>query len=222
MGERIGPKSALTELEEKSPASIPDSTDEILRCLFDPEELICVANDVRNARTRQLKQFSFAGNAEWIVPNPMSAPFVLDSEGKRHHRSLANTGPRRFLVCDLDIKPGPLFDPLIAHWAKHSVSIQEAEAALIGYLAEYGPLTMVVYSGNVSLQAWFYCQGESETKQSRLRAFFESAMILGADRVGWTRCQLFRMPLGTRSSTGKKQSVHYFDPETIHRSADEN
>lgn len=211
-----GKISALAELEQSSPAPIPDSTTEVLYQLFDPEDLICIAgSDYRNARTRALKQWCFTtGASENIVPSPMSSEYTLDAEGKRHYRTLANTGPRKFIVCDLDLK-GPLFTTIIARWAKYGVTIQDAAAALIGFLAEYGPLALVTFSGNVSLQAWFYCQDESESKNSKLRAWFESAVILGADRGGWIRCHLFRMPLATRSSTGAKQTVHYFNPEAV-------
>jgi hypothetical protein len=58
----------------------------------------------------------------------------------------------------VDIKPGnPIYTDLIAKWAKHGVTVQDAQAAIIGFLAEKGPLSMVVYSGNQSLQGWFYC-----------------------------------------------------------------
>jgi hypothetical protein len=80
---------------------------------------------------------------------------------------------------------------------------------------------MVVHSGNISLQAWFYCEGERETLNSCLRGFFEHAVILGADRAGWTRCQLFRMPCATRSDTGRRQVIHYFDPSTLNQGTED-
>jgi hypothetical protein len=152
----------------------------------------------------------------------MSAPFSVDSRGKRHLRSLANTGPRRYLVTDFDLKPTDrdgapsIYAKLIGHWERFGVSIQDAQAALISSLQQLpGPLTMVVYSGNVSLQAWWFCEGESEELESPLRGFFESAVILGADSAGWTKCQLFRMPNARRTDTGRRQEVCYFDPSTI-------
>lgn len=219
VAERITSKSALAELEESSPSPIPGSTKEALYGLFQPDKLICSADDYRRAVTRQLWQMHFGNNvdvAEYIVPNPMSAPYTLDGAGRKHYRTLANTGPRKFIVCDLDIKPGnPLYADLIAKWAKCNVTVQDAQAAIVRFLAEYGPLSMVVFSGNISLQAWFFCAGESEALSGRLRAFFESAVILGADRAGWTRCQLFRMPGALRSNTGLRQTIHYFDPPPI-------
>jgi hypothetical protein len=217
VAERIGPKSALAELEASSPAPIPASTQDAMYALFNPDDLICYAADYRKPMTRELSRIIFSSStAQYVVPSPMSAEYVLDRAGKRHYRTLANTGPRKFIICDLDIKPGnPLYAALIAKWAKYRVTVQDAHAAIISFLAEHGPLSMVVYSGNVSLQAWFYCAGEREALNSRLRAFFESAVILGADRAGWTRCQLFRMPGATRLNTGRRQTVHYFNPKAI-------
>jgi hypothetical protein len=221
VAERIGPKSALAELEEKSPAPIPDSTDQIIRTLFRHDSILCVGWQLNQCMTAALSNLDddHLGAYQFIVPSPMSAFESIDSDGRRHQRCLANTGPRRFIVCDIDIKPGPNspYNELIERWAKFGVTVQDAAAALIGYLAEHGPLTMVVFSGNISLQAWFYCQGESESANSQLRVFFENAVILGVDRSGWTRCQFFRMPGATRSDTGHRQTVHYFNPELINQ-----
>jgi hypothetical protein len=134
---------------------------------------------------------------------------------------LANTGPRRFIVCDVDIKPldrhgnPTIYAPLIDKWTKCGVTIQDAAAAILTCLSEHGPLVMVVHSGNVSLQGWFFCAGEDEDENSNLRSFFQSAVILGCDRAGWTRCQFFRMPGATRPETRHRQSVHYFDPSVL-------
>ena len=149
----------------------------------------------------------------------MIALHSVDAEGDEHTRCLANTGPRRFIVTDFDIKPidnhnnPTIYFDLIKRWEVAGVSIQDAAAALIMYLP--GPLVMVVYSGNVTLQAWWFAEGEDESPDGRMRAFFETAVILGADRAGWITCQLFRMPGGQRSNTGRRQTVFYFNPTKI-------
>jgi hypothetical protein len=215
--DRITGKSALADLEATSPSPIPASTGEALHQLFNPDDLICSASDYRRPVTRRLRQMMFGNNvdvAQYVAPNPMSAPYVLDGVGKRHYRTLANTGPRKFIVCDMDIKPGnPMYTDLLDRCARAQVTVQDVHAALIGLLAEKGPLSMVVYSGHESLQGWFYCAGERETLNSPLRAFFETAVILGADPAGWTRCQLFRMPGALRAETGRRQTIHYFNPQ---------
>jgi hypothetical protein len=219
VAERIGPKSALKELEERS-GPIP-AANEILQKLFPADCLICVARAVDDAVTLPLAKLQNAEAHPWIVPSPMSAPYSIDDEGRRHRRSLANTGPRRFIIVDIDIKefnrhghPTP-YAPLIKRWQKYGVTLQDAAAALLRYLAEYGPLAMVTFSGNISLQGWFFCAGEDESEDSPLRVFFESAVVLGADRAGWTRCQFFRMPGATHPGTKRRQSVHFFNPEVI-------
>jgi hypothetical protein len=223
VAERFSGGSMLEELRRRSPFPIPDSTDQIVRTLFPPDSLICVAGAIPEyALTAPLRNFSKLDRKEFIVPSPMSDLHWIDKKGGTHKRGLANTGPRRFIVTDFDIKkfgkrnnPTIFFD-LIKRWEAAGVSIQDAAAALICHLNELGgPLAMVVYSGNVSLQAWWFCEGEDESIDGRMRAFFETAVILGADRAGWTTCQFFRMPGGLRSNTDRRQDVHFFNPSAI-------
>ena len=100
----------------------------------------------------------------------------MRTEGNTNETN-ANTGPRRFIVCDFDIKPTDrngnpsIYSGLIERWETRHVTIQDACAALIEYLAEHGPLVMVVFSGNLSLQAWFFCEGEDESPHCPFRAF---------------------------------------------------
>lgn len=223
VAERIGSKSAVKELEERS-AAIPGSTDEILSALYPAESLIYVGKDCeRNGNTVALRDLkNKAKGFPWLIPNPMNAYYAIDADGVRHKRCMANTGPRRFIVCDIDIKAvdkkhgrPTIYADLINRWQAHGVTIQDAAAAIISYLAEYGQLAMVVYSGNISLQGWFFAEGEDESKDSPLRDFFESAVVLGADPAGWTRCQLFRMPGGTHPNTGRRQTIHFFNPGAL-------
>lgn len=45
------------------------------------------------------------------------------------------------------------------------------------------------------------------------------AVRLGADKATWTRCQLVRMPDGTREN-GNRQRVHYFAPNVFRKAGD--
>ena len=88
-------------------------------------------------------------------------------------------------------------------------------ASLVGFLErEPAPAraVLVVFSGNVSLQSWYYCQGAEE---QRLAAWFGEVCLIGADPAGWTRCQYFRMPRGIRKETGAEQEIIYFNPDAI-------
>jgi hypothetical protein len=222
VAERFSGASMLEELRARSPDPIPKSTDQIVRALFEPESLVCVGSRFDLVLTAPLADLE--GLEEWqlIVPSPMSAMRWVDAKGKKHARGLANTGARRYLVTDFDIKPfnkdgsPSIYFDLVIRWAAAGVTIQDAAAALIGFLSELpGPLVMVVYSGNISLQAWWFAEGEDESLDAKMRGFFQSAVILGADRAGWVKCQLFRMPGGLRSDTGHQQTVHYLDTSKI-------
>jgi hypothetical protein len=224
VAERFSGRSMLEELQARSPFPILDSTVEVIDALFPPDSLICVGGDPWNEMTAPLPKLRKLLNRDFfelVVPSPMSAPNWVDAKGP-HSRGIANTGPRRFIVTDFDIKPTDkhgkptVYFDLIQRWEAAGVTIQDACAALIGFLTELpGPLVMVVYSGNVSLQAWWFAEGEDESLAGKMRGFFQSAVILGADRAGWTTCQFFRMPGAQRCNTGRRQTVHYFDPSKI-------
>jgi hypothetical protein len=85
------------------------------------------------------------------------------------------------------------------------------EAAVLLHLAERAPLVLAVTSGNKSLHGWFACRDASDDK---LRAFFNYAIMLGADSATWTPCQLVRMPEGQRDN-GARQAVLFLSREVL-------
>lgn len=212
-----GGRSPLKELQASS-SPIPVSTAEILQILFpDPATFLCVGRTIRSARTWPRRQITNPEGFQFIVPNPMKTAALVDPAGRAHPRCNNNVLCRRYLICDLDIKPGPRYDPLIATWNQAGVTLLDAQAAVIEYLGQVGPLVLVTFSGNQSLQGWFFCEGENESRQSKMRAFFESAIILGTDPAGWVRCQFFRMPGAQRFDTGHRQTVFYLNPRNVLR-----
>jgi len=82
---------------------------------------------------------------------------------------------------------------------------------LLMHLAKYGPLVLVVHSGNKSLHGWFSCRGQSDERQAK---FFRYAASLGADPRTWSKSQFVRMPDGTRDN-GTLQRVYYCNPTKI-------
>jgi hypothetical protein len=83
---------------------------------------------------------------------------------------------------------------------------------LLWHLRQYVPLTLGVWSGARSVQGWFNAQDQTEWE---LRRFLEYACALGADPATWKKCQLVRLPQGTRASNGNQQTVEYFDPDSL-------
>jgi hypothetical protein len=162
---------------------------------------------------------------QFVVPNPMTALTGTTQNGKPGSaRTLDNTGPRIYLVLDFDLKPDGVWGPFIARWGKRGISTWDAQTLIIHMLSLEGfptlPLTMVVFSGNISLQAWYYV---AHLHEDQIAPFFERAVSLGADPVTWRRHQLVRMPGGTRRDRDKNtgqivkshQSVLYLNPATI-------
>jgi hypothetical protein len=212
---------ALATLESKSPEKLNKTTGEIIRRLFPHDSLVAAGFEMEDTTVYQLSRIIDRLH-KWrlIVPSPMLAQYGLTQNGKQSGRCLSNTGPRRFLVTEFDFKSTnkqgnpTIWVPLINLWKAHGMSVQDACAAIVMRLAQHGPLAMVVFSGNISLHAWWYCAGEEESEGSRLHRFMQYAASLGADTATYTRSQFVRMPGATRPD-GRKQTVHYLDTKGI-------
>jgi len=201
LAQSIASKSpvSLNDLVALSPSTPPDTPLEALGQLFRQDELICVATRPDATSIATLANYS-ALNPEFngiqlIVPNPMTAKRGLTKSGKPSKRCADNTGGRRRLVLDFD-KPAAAIQP-----------------SLVAYLAEYcgQDPELVLHSGGKSLHGWFRCGGWSPDD---IRTFEEEAALIGADPALFgegRRCQLVRLPAGTRDNK-KKQTVHFWNP----------
>lgn len=183
----------LADLWELSNPRIEDKaahTEEIIDRLFPNNPLLCcgISNSDFDTKPRenwcgQLSQLQF------IVPSPMSAVTGLTKERNESKHSLANTGARRFLICEFD------------------AGTPDEHAAFLLHLGTFAPLVCAVHSGGKSLHGWFYVHSQPEVKVEK---FFRYAVSLGADRATWTRSQFVRMPDGTRNN-GKRQTVFFLN-----------
>ncbi len=189
--------SGLAELKKTSPVEVALAAakpEYFLNLLFPGNPLICMGWDAKSFSTRKLSEWKGAlDKVAFIVPSPMTSRIGQTKDGRETSRSLANTGPRKFLVVEFD-----------------SIPI-DTQAAILGHLADYAPLSLVVHSGSKSLHGWFHCQSCADEKIS---AFFQYSVSLGADPATWTPCQLVRLPEGKRNN-GNFQSVQYFNPATL-------
>ena len=188
----------VAELWEQSPYRFDDDeplTESIIDRLFPGNPLICAAPIFNEYETAPRESFrGRLAEFQFIVPSAMSKAVGLTQEGNESARCLDNTGPRQYIIVEQD-----------------SGTANE-QAAVIMHLAERAPLALVVRSGGKSLHSWFICGEQSELT---VLCFFRYAVTLGADRATWTRCQLVRMPDGTRrrdDGTTTRQSVLYWNP----------
>jgi hypothetical protein len=169
-------------------------TEDIISALFPEHTLLCAGQNKERARTGLREHWrGLLENQQFIVPNPMTAYCGRTKQGKRSVRTLANTGPRRFLVVEFDT----------GRFDQH--------AAVLSHLGTLAPLVLVVHSGNKSLHGWFFCAGVPDTAVEK---FFRYAVRLGADPATWTRCQWVRCPDGQRDN-GKRQQVVFFNPKPL-------
>ena len=160
--------------------------------LFPGDPLLCMATD--NSHFATLPREAWRGEEDkhaLIVPSPMIAPTGETKDGRTSAHTLANTGPRKFLVTEFDA--GTL----------------DQQVRLIEHLADWGECCLVVHSGGKSLHAWWFVEGGPEETSLR---FMRYAASLGADPATWTRSQFVRLPGGWREDKQAKQEILYFHP----------
>lgn len=171
--------------------------DQVLAALFQPGELVCTGRNQEQALVRPLE--ASLADAHWqqfIVVNPMRGEFAVNYEGDLSARCQNNVKRRRYLVAECD-------DRTIS---------KPQQAQLVGRLAQFAPLVLVVDSGGKSLHAWFRIEDWCPREQAK---FFAAACLLGADPTRWDVCGWLRMPGGLRVENGcpqTRQRVLYFNP----------
>lgn len=183
----------LVDLWELSWPRLEDDapqTEHVIDHLFPGNPLLCCGKSSREFDTKPREQWrGQLSRLAFIVPSPMSSVSGSTKDGRPSKHTLANTGRRRFLICEFD---GGTVDD---------------QAALLLHLGTLSPLVCAVYSGGKSLHGWFYVH---ELPEAKVERFFRYAVALGADPVTWTRSQFVRMPDGTRDN-GKRQTVFFLN-----------
>jgi hypothetical protein len=190
----IADGGTMGDLMEASPEKLAPGaiyTEQIIDTLFPGDPLLCCGwSKIRfDTRTRSQWRGKLSG-MQLIVPTGMKARRGMTQQGRPSARCLKNTGPRRFLVIEFD------------------AGTYDEQAGIILNLGTYLPLVMAVYSGNKSMQAWFFVSGENEKLLEQ--RFMAYAIRLGADPATWTACQFVRMPDGLRDN-GNRQTVYFFN-----------
>ena len=185
----------LASLRDFSPVACDAGShdaEEFVDLLFPGNPLICAAYDKASFLTRARESFrGKVGHMSLIVPSPMSAMTgPRKKDGKPSAHTLANTGPRHYLVTEFDS------------------GLPDEQAALIWHLRKYAPLTMVLSSGGKSLHAWWNCRDVSEEV---VLQFFIYAVTLGADPATWGPSQFVRIPQGWRADKQARQQVYFFN-----------
>jgi hypothetical protein len=203
--------SAYGRLMASSPISMqpePEArqTNKILRTLFPDNPWLCFGwNGGRTHDCRRLDDWLTnrkPSKWEFIVPSPQLEHTGLTDDGRASTHAKANCGKRRFLVVEFDFEPD--------RWP--GVKGHDAQAALILYLAKVRKPMLVVSSGGKSLHTWFLVEGMTDRD---LEPTFKDLQIIGADPRTFLISQFVRMPDGTRSNNGKRQSILYRDKQPL-------
>lgn len=213
---------SIADLSAASPGPTTQTAGEISQMLWHGDPLLCLAKShPADATTRLRSEWLQKGidqNA-LIVPSPMKARMGKNQDGEPSKRCLDNTGPRSFLVVEFDFKlaPAGIATPIptilssVAAETPPRTAPDLCAAILLHLLDQGAPLALAVHSGGKSVHGWFPVHGAHD---DALRPFFRRCVSLGADPATWTRCQLIRLPGGTRSD-GTRQRILYFNPAHI-------
>jgi len=183
----------LADLWEASSVRIEDNaahTEVVIDRLFPGNPLLCcgASQSAFDTKPRADWRGQLPG-LQFIVPSPMTTVTGFTKDGRQSKHTLANTGPRRFLICEFD------------------QGVADAHAALLLHLGQFAPLVCTVHSAGKSLHGWFLVAGQPDVKVEK---FFRYAVSLGADRATWTRSQFVRMPDGTRDN-GRRQTIYFLN-----------
>jgi hypothetical protein len=201
--------ACLGGLWDRSPTRPGKQTaDDWIDVLFPGAEWLCLALDhPGTARSRKREAWLFcSSDHSLIVPSPMTGPGGNGLDGRRAHRCLDNTGPRRWLVIEFD--SGTIDAQAALHWC-----LKRAADAL-----QWPPLGLIVHSAGKSLHGWYRVNNEESARE--LMAY---AISIGADPPTWTRCQMIRLPEGRRDRPAAATQYHLPDgweipsPETRQR-----
>jgi len=185
MIERYAEVGNIDELRADS-KPISKEPHELLLNLYDGQDIVYVGMEVfkGNAQSVTSLGWEMLHDMQYICPNPLKKA----EDG----RVMTNIKERRFVVFESDI------DLLAGNW--------DGQAGVIEKLRSILRLSMIVWSGNKSLHAWFDCRGHAE---SQIHRFENMAIRLGADAQSLRMTQLVRFPWGKRDN-GKVQKVIFY------------
>lgn len=189
----------LADLWESSPVRLdsegPD-TEDFVDSLFPSNPLLCVANDVdasevgyRDSFRGRLARLSF------IAPATMPSTILTSiPEIRLGSRSLEHRGgvePRTYAVVESEYGSA------------------DDQSATLKYLDGVLPLVLVVQTGIKGLQGWF---AVSPDRGIEVRNLYGLALRLGAHPVTGSIRRFARMPGAANITTGRRQTVWFFNP----------
>src|SRR5215469_11179633 len=187
----------VSDLWELGPLRFEDNdshAEEIIDLLFPDDPLLCVGKSSHEFATRHREVWrNKLANLPFIVPAPMLAIKGRTQHGRESEHTKEATGRRVYQVIEFDFSEfdkngrATIWTPNVRKWRSHGIEIGDACVSLILHLRnQLKHLACVCYSGGRSLHAWFRVQGLTPVAR---RQFMQQAVLLGADKATWNRCQ---------------------------------
>lgn len=205
-------RTTAAQVEEESPHEGNPHPCDIIRTLFEPDEIVNIQQTQREHGT--LCKVSDLPKGKDIVPykflNPSTFKKVEGVEVKQPDGSVktmtrcnVNVKKRKFMVLEYDYQGD---DP-------NGPAMVERFNTLIMTFSGFAPLAMVVDTGNKSLHAWFFV-GDADEKT--VAGFFRVARLHGADRQLAVKSQIARMPNVSSAGKGRDaQKLIYLDADVM-------
>jgi hypothetical protein len=179
-------RGGFDELVLSSPRPIERvqfSTEDWLDCFYKDTDLLCIGDrpfaiEVKSRSTWR----GHLEHARYIVPNVFQSVY----SGRCNDNVKM---PRQFVLTETDIHSSVgLWEEFLRHSGADHIDVQ---AAILSHLKDLGILRLatVVWSGSKSMHAYWY----PDPDETINRSFMETAVSLGADHHGWTKCQFARI-----------------------------
>ena len=206
------------------------TTQEWLRWLYLPSDLLCVGVTAYDTKVAPLKEilprFAQAGDSANVLelkklyrtnqyslmtPAVYREREILSEDGRYQGRCNANILERKYWVLEFDIAEGQGdWKGVLPHRDYDGFDLQ---AGIILYLLEQEfPIVSIVHSGKKSLHVW--CSGRGMSHEE-IEAKVLSTAVYGSDwKAGQIDSQFFRLPNPVHPS--RPQSLLYLNQDFIH------
>ncbi len=201
-------RTPTNELISASPHSTKTNPIDIVKALFDPQDIINIQFTGREAGTLVTCDNLPATLAPFKFLNPSIFKKLEGIEVEQPDKTIkvmtrcnANVKARPYMVleCDFDAT-----DP-------SGAAKVERFSTFAMMMADYAPLIMAVDTGNKSIHFWFDTRKADDKVVAQM---FALARLHGADKQLAVKSQIARMPNVSSAADGRDaQTVLYYDPD---------
>lgn len=190
----------LVRLFESSPKhNWPRNGSEFLQRMLHGSPFVCVGTKPWAVQTvpGYLVTEALLSGCTHIVSNPLACAVALNRAGQPSRRCEAMVQNRRFVITEFD-----------------KMSFADQALRLLHLREVFGlPLVAIIYSGRVSLHAWW--RVDAISPDAAMRFLDHAVQYYGADPAFRSPIQMSRLPFAVRPDTGRLQGLVYFNSQIL-------